>query len=151
MKKTTLFALATLLMLAGFGCKKPAPVLPKTPAQIEDEKFLTLPNYFLIDSQVAGQSVKLREVKFDKPGFVVVRELKDNEPGTTLGFSAIVPQGSVQNVKVAVTLKLDPTKSYIAELHDDTDGDTKFNIKKDLPLYNPENGEAIRKTFTVGQ
>ena len=152
MKHTkVLFATALLLTTMGAGCtwfsKEPPKV--KTYEEMEADKFLSYGSYFMVDPQSEGQTVKIREVKLASPGFVIVREVKaDGTIGGILGFSNTVPQGYTQNVKIALTNKLDREKQYLITLHEDTDGDTVFNDKKDVALKGPD-GAIIEKKVGV--
>ncbi len=145
-----LIIFALIVSFVGIGCKKEQRA--KTPEEIEAENMATLPNYFTIDAQLAGQKVIVKETKFEKPGFMVIHEVKDDGgTGTILGYSNIVPQGYGQKTKIALTTKLNPAKEYIGMMHDDTDGDTRFNEKKDLAINNPLTGAILEKRFKVTQ
>lgn len=148
MKKLFLFTF--LLLSLGIGCAQKEPPKPKTAEEIDAEQFVNLPNYLMVDAQTAGQTVKIREVKFETPGFLAVHEIKDDGAvGTILGFSKIIPQGYNQNVKIALTKKLTAEKKYSVMMHTDFDGDTRFNEKKDIPLHNPLTNELIMKALQV--
>ncbi len=147
MKRIFFVAIATILL--GIGCstyKQP----PKTAEQLEAELFLIEPNDLIVHTQPVGSTVIISETKFAKPGFLSIHEVNDDlTVGTVLGYSRIIPAGIQQNQKIALTVELVPEKKYIAELFDDTDGDTLFILKKDKPLYRPGSDKVIQKTFTV--
>lgn len=146
-----LIAVALLIATTGAGCTWFGNEEPKakTYEEMEEEKFLSYGTYFMIDPQLEGQTVKIREVKFATPGFAVVREVKaDGSIGGILGFSDSVPQGHNFNVKIALTVKLDKEKQYLVTLYEDTDGDTEFNDKKDVAAKGPD-GAIIEKKVGV--
>lgn len=145
MKK--LLILPTLLLVFGFGCADKEPP-PKTPEQLEQEVFNMQPNGLIVHTQETGQTVSIAETKFVKPGFVAVIE-QNNGDETVLGYSSIIPAGQKQNQKIALTVLLEPAKTYIARLYDDTNGDTEFKLNTDEPIYELGSDKIIEKIFQV--
>lgn len=152
--KKLLYVLFGTLMLTGAGCSwfGGEAVKPKTFDELEREKMVSYNDYFLVAVQTPSQTVKIEETKFSKPGFMLIFEVKaDGSRGTMLGYSNIVPQGITQNVKIALTTKLDATKQYLAAMYDDSDGDTKFAANKDLQLKTSESALLEKKFAVVGE
>ncbi len=145
--KKLLIAAATIA-LVGFGCSKE---VPKTPAQLEAERFTIQPNDLILKDQAPGQTVIVAETKFAKPGFLVVVEppQEEGDEETIVGYSSIVPGAERQNQKIALTVLLETGETYNVRMYDDTDGDTEFKLATDHPIYLAETADLLEKSFTV--
>lgn len=146
--KKLLITAATIALL-GFGCSKEPP--PKTPEQLETERFIRQPNDLMLDNQPSGQTVTVTETKFAKPGFLVVVEplQEEGDEETIVGYSAIIPAGQKLNQKIALTVLLEEGETYLVRMYDDTNGDTDFKITDDYPHYLNGTPEVLEKSFSV--
>ncbi len=147
MKKVLIMAAAITLM--GFGCSKEPE--PKTPEQLETERFIEYPNDLMIKNQTPGQTVAVAETKFAKPGFLAVIEpaLDEDDEETIVGYSPIVQSGQKQNRKIALSVLMEEGETYIVRMYDDTDGDTEFKLANDKPIYLAGSTDIVEKSFTV--
>lgn len=148
MNYTKFFLLFVFITLFGFGCS--GNPLPKTQAQIEAEKMQTMPNYLMIENQSQGQTVKVLESKFEKPGFLAVHEQNEDATiGTMIGYSNTIPNGYKQHIKIATTLLLEIGEWYVIRMYDDTNGDTFFDPDDDNIIYESGSETPVQKTFQV--
>lgn len=160
MKQKLLYGLAAAILIAGgayfllnSGNKAEAPVsgtsnnssdVPPITEVVTDEGFIptdtnykTAPptkNTLVFSTQTAGSQVIVDNVYLEKPGFIVIHEVKNDNPGTIVGSSGWLPSGPGQDISFKSTLKSGVT--YFGLLYEDN-GDKKFNSATDkkLPLF----------------
>lgn len=92
-------------------------------------------NRLIMSPQRPGNSVIIDEVGLQNPGYVVIHEDNNGEPGKVLGRSGLLSAGDKQDLVIRVGLA--PNKSYVAVLHDD-DGNKTFDVLKDLPIMSAQ-------------
>ncbi|MFH0873701.1 MAG: hypothetical protein V1846_02560 [Candidatus Komeilibacteria bacterium] len=102
------------------------------------------------NDSVSGVSGKDDRVSVNKaystlPGYLVVHQLDNNQPGKIIGLSKLYPLGSISQVTIATADKLQTGTSYAVVLHHDN-SDLKFIASQDLPAKNKK-GQIIMATF----
>lgn len=107
---------------------------------------LTGGNAILVNDQAAGAAVSIAMVTLASDGWVAIHEDRGGKPGAILGaqrFNAGTKQsGTVELLRPTVAGGV-----FYAMLHAD-DGDKMFDVKKDMPLTDPQ-GSAIMMRFTA--
>jgi hypothetical protein len=102
-----------------------------------------------------GAEVTIESVLIDKPGFVVLHEIKDGAPVVPASIgNAYVEAGESADVTITADMELTDGADYIAMLHYDTDGDGSYSFGEgmtdvDGPATNAE-GNPYVVTFTAG-
>ncbi len=176
MKQKLLYGLVAAIIIAGGGYlllnksnKATAPEvisnqnsddLPETvptdsPASINANSPVAIPskNTLAISTQTAGSEITIDNVFLEKPGFVVIHEIKNDSPSTVIGSSGLLQAGPGQDITFKANLKAGTT--YFALLYADN-GDKKFTLGTDklLPLYSQTSNTYSNKTvvqFTVAK
>ncbi len=95
------------------------------------------------DQDPDAVAVLLDQVSLIKPGFVVIQENRNNQPGAVLSVSTLFQPGFYQNKTVIMSIK--PGARYFATLYGD-DGNGKFDIQNDAVLTDPA-GTVVRVQF----
>lgn len=100
-------------------------------------------DYVKATDQTAGIEVKLDYVLIHKPGFVVIHEDKDGQPGGFVAAGSLLNVGEMR--EAFVKTKTQAGKTYWAVLHSDN-GDRNFDAKNDLPIRD-SNGATVMAKF----
>lgn len=136
-----------ILIIAGYYLFKSneavAPVTTNTENSTTTENANPI-NRVVISDQFPGNIVYLSSVQLDRPGFVAIQKDNNGAAGDVIGYQYF--DKGINPGKVTLT---SPTKEggmYYAVLYSDTDGDKKFDIKKDS-LIKDASGNAIMKPF----
>ena len=103
-------------------------------------------NRIMIADQAPGDKVYISSVQFASPGFVIIQKDNKGVPGDVIG-SKYFEKGIFPG-QVTLTSSTNDGSLYYAVLYSDTDGDKKFDIKKDLPIKDSK-GATILKPFRV--
>lgn len=135
--------LVALIFVIGWivATSQPAPVAqiskPIIPESVSD---------LSINLQIAGSLViTLTDVSLDQPGFVVINQNNQGQPGAILGYSDYLMADQAQ-VTISLDQPLVAQEVYFAVIHQDN-GDQLFD-PLDLPATDSES-RVILKTFTV--
>ncbi|MAZ40980.1 hypothetical protein CL654_02590 [bacterium] len=91
-------------------------------------------NSVTVESQVAGESVLVKELTLSDRLWVVVYEERDGDKGNILGARRL-QEGSHNDQIVTLLRGTEAGNRYYVLLHND-DGDDIFDFTKDLPLEN---------------
>lgn len=91
-----------------------------------------------------GNTVYVETVSLVKPGLVVVMKDNAGSPGAVLGSTYL--DAGTRPARVNLSENTVNGASYWVALYDDTDGDKKFDVTKDLPLKDAT-GNIILKQF----
>ncbi len=94
--------------------------------------------------QPAGKTAAIKSVTFASPGWVVIREDHNGEPGNILGAQWLT-SGTFDDQFVELLRGMVSGGKYYAVLYND-DGDKLFDYKKDSPLRD-DHGSIIMETF----
>ena len=95
------------------------------------------------DQSIKNNSVNVNSASVDKPGYLVVHLADPN--GKIIGALA-VPAGEHKNLAVPLTAQVVPGTQLIVMLHDESDGDTKFDANDKPALVN---GAPVTGSLTV--
>jgi len=104
-------------------------------------------NRIVVSDQFPGNIVYVTSAQLANPGWIVVHEDNNGNPGAVIG-SAYFEKGTSSG-RVTLTKSTVEGKLYYAMLHSD-DGDKNFNPSKDLPVKDI-NGNVISKPFRATQ
>lgn len=99
---------------------------------------------FVVENQLAGESVLVKNVKMPQDGWVVVHEVLDGFVANALGATRI-DAGEYDVVTVDLLRPSVPESDYVVTLYAD-DGNRQFEINADSPMID-SNGDAIFKEF----
>ncbi len=101
-------------------------------------------NTLAISTQESGSQITIDNYYLEKPGYIVIHEIKNDSPGTVVGTSGLLKAGAGQDLTFQATLK--PNTTYFALLYEDN-GDKKFNLASDklLPLFSSTSGSYSDK------
>ncbi len=104
-------------------------------------------NTVLVEDQATGNTVAVKALSLVKDGWVAIHRDSDGKPAGIMGaqrFNA----GKNQTGTVDLLSSTEEGKVYYAMLHDDDDGDHKFDRTKDLPVKDAE-GNPIMVRFVA--
>ncbi|MFA6072169.1 MAG: hypothetical protein WC810_26690 [Janthinobacterium sp.] len=106
-------------------------------------------NAINVDDHQAGS--KIASVSFailEKPGFVVIHKEVNNQPGTVIGNSVMLPQGKSNNITIILTESLTTNSNYYAMLHVDQGDGVYTKVDEDLPAKDAL-GNVVMMKFTA--
>lgn len=101
------------------------------PDEPDAETVPKLKNRVVVSDQQAGSSVIIDEVGLQDPGYVVIHENANGQPGKIVAQSGLISAGNKQDLIIRYSVT--PGTTYFAMLHSDN-GDGKFNSTTDLPI-----------------
>jgi len=90
-------------------------------------------------------AVLIREVSLIEPGFIVIHEDLNGQPGKILAVSDLLQPDRYQNISIVMDFEAGET--YFAMLHQDN-GNGQFNQETDLPAKNM-NGQTVMTNFKI--
>jgi len=96
--------------------------------------------------QVASKTVSIKSVILAHPGWIVIREDRDGQPGNILGAQWL-PEGTFDDQFVELLRGMKSQNTYYAVLYND-DGNKLFDYKIDSPLTD-NTGNVIMQKFTT--
>jgi len=105
-------------------------------------------NAVVVNEQKPGNTVTGSVVYLSAPGFLVIHETFAGNAGAIIGASAPLPSGENKNVKVNLARASKDGEKLIAMLHNDVDGNGKFDAAIDTPVQSTLGG-AISGSFDV--
>jgi hypothetical protein len=100
-----------------------------------------------MDGQIPGDTVIVKRVVMDAPGWVAVADDTAGKPGRILG-AYYLPAGTYERQMVPLLRALADGASYFAVIWND-DGDKTFDLRKDSPRAEAESGQIV-SAFSVG-
>jgi len=157
MRNSVLGAIAVVIIAVAaflfFKAPTKAPTQPASPNTAATNASPTTPaegksGMVGVDDQLAGATVSVKLVSFQKPGFATIHEENKGQPGPVIGVSVLLPVGASTNVVVPVSPSTVSGKVYFAMLHsDDSDGTYQFP-GPDGPLQAAD-GTVVMMKFTA--
>ena len=132
-------------VMAWGGKSSQAPTTSDTSATNSNSATTGSANSIIMADQYPGNVVYVSSVQLSQPGWVVIHEDNNGQPGAIIG-EAYAGAG-ISPVKVILTSPTIDGHSYYAMLHSDN-GDKKFDVSVDLPLKD-QNGNIIMKLFNA--
>lgn len=99
-----------------------------------------------VSKHTPARTAVVDSVILSKPGFAVVHEDNNGQPGAVLGSSDLLTAGRHDNVIVPLSRKTNDGEILLVVVHDDN-GDGKFDASSDQPTSN--NGQVVMKNFSV--
>ena len=91
-------------------------------------------NSVMLAENEGGNIAKISYVSLDTPGFVVIYRVKSNGDSTFLGSTDLLQAGTHTDLSVQSQSPLIEEETLVAVLHEDTDGDGRFDEDGDLYL-----------------
>lgn len=88
----------------------------------------------IVSEQRPGNTIKVAQVYLATPGYVVIHADTNGKEGAVLGSSALLPVGENNNVMVTLNRATIDGEKLWSMLHEETEGNTTFNIAVDTPL-----------------
>lgn len=105
-------------------------------------------NSIAVSEQDPGTEITIDNFYLEKPGFIVIKELKNGTPGTIVGASGLLKAGAGQDLTFKADLK---NGTYIATMYLDN-GDKKFNVTTDnISMVLVDGKEQSGTKFNVTQ
>lgn len=105
-------------------------------------------NRVVVPDQFPGNVVFISSAQLSAPGFVVIHKDNAGTPGDVIGYQYF--DKGINPGKITLTMSTVEGGVYYAMIHSDTDGDKKFDIKKDMPLKDTA-GNIIMKLFRTSK
>lgn len=90
-------------------------------------------NMIVVNEQRPSTNITAAIVYLASPGFIVIHEDVNGQPGAIIGSSALLGSGESRNVAVELTRSTKDGEKLHAMLHADTDGSGAFT-SADLPV-----------------
>lgn len=84
-------------------------------------------NMVVVTEQRPGNTVMASQIHLAAPGYVVIHEDVDGNPGAILGASMMLQAGASSNVKVSLSRPVRDGEKLHAMLHSDTDANGSFS------------------------
>jgi len=91
-------------------------------------------NMVVVSEQKPGVSIHGSLIVLAAPGYLVIHEDKDGEPGAILGASALLQAGESSNVPVTLSHAARDGETLHAMLHFEKGGNTTFAAAEDTPV-----------------
>ena len=91
-------------------------------------------NAVVVSEQRPGNTVTGSAIYLAAPGFLVIHEDTDGQPGTILGASALLQAGENTNVPVTLSRASEEGETLYAMLHTDADANGSFDATIDIPV-----------------
>ncbi len=105
-------------------------------------------NMVVVTEQKPGNTVTVSQVHLAAPGFVVIHEDTNDVPGAILGSSAALSAGDSAQIKITLSRTVKDSEKLHAMLHNDIDGNGKFDASIDMPVQSALGG-PIEGWFTI--
>ena len=105
-------------------------------------------NAIIILDQKPGTEITASLVQLAGPGYLVIHEASNGQPGATLGSSALLGVGENTNVSITLSRPMRDGEIFIAMLHAEADGNGAFDIATDPPIASRLGG-PINAGFVV--
>ena len=148
-KKIVIVGIVILVVVGGArywgtdaSVKQNEPTLPDDASSL---KMVVGRNAININEQRARTLATVSFVILEKKGYVIVREMKNGNPGDIIGISALIPAGQSSHVAVALSKALEDGSTYAAMLYED-DGNEVFDSASDVPVTS-DDGSGIMMEF----
>ena len=147
-------AMAFVVVVGGYFILKgvyqaPPPVeeLTPTPKLVEPMPPAAKTAIAVEDQQVIEDAVKIQEVSFENPGYVVIHLSEDGKPGKVLGNSGLFKSGTYNEISVMVSNLQEGENKLFAMVHFD-DGDSIYKFPgDDIPAKVDD--KIVVKSLTV--
>jgi hypothetical protein len=101
------------------------------------------PAITVADQSIKNNSINVDSASVDKLGYLVIHLADPN--GKVIGVVA-VPAGEHKNVAVPLTVEVTPGTQLVVMLHEESDGDTKFDANDKPALVD---GAPVTGSLTV--
>jgi hypothetical protein len=103
----------------------------------------------VMTDQKPGKEVVVSAVVLGNPGFVVIHEDTNGQPGPVIGYSSLLSTGETKVIKISLNREVKDGERLYAMLHLDN-GDGKFDASTDAPATDV-NGDIIFQNFAVSK
>lgn len=108
-------------------------------------------NAIYVAGQIPGSSVLVAMVRLEKPGFVVIHEDLNGQPGKILGQSNLIEVGEKENLPVIeLSRATQDGETIYAMLHFDN-GDGNFDATKDKPIIDSVSNAPMMMVIAVSK
>lgn len=110
---------------------------PKEEASTDTSNVSGIPaeeNMVVVSEQKPGASIRGSLIVLAAPGYLVIHEDNNGEPGAILGASALLPAGENSNVTVTLSRATRDGETLHAMLHFEKGGNTAFSAAEDTPV-----------------
>ena len=130
------------------GNLNPGSAVHNLPVNTSTAGFARLgPNAIYIAEQRPGRELVINVVNIAAPGYVVIHESNDENPGAVIGNSSLIESAESRNIKVALRRAAKDGEELIAMLHTEK-GVAGFDPATDLPVLDA-GGNPTHAIFQV--
>ena len=130
-----------------FACGEPD---PEDNDQDDDDETVTLS--ISVSDQTLDEDeadvVTIDEAEIDEPGFAVIHEDDDGEPGDVIGASDLIEEGTTSDFDAALDRDAEDDETLHAMLHYDEAGTEEYD-GDDQPPVTDEDGDHVTDSFVV--
>lgn len=141
----TVIVIIVLIILGYYLFRGDRASAPETETPDTEQVSSSDVNRVVVSDQYPGDVVYITSAQFENPGFVVIRENNNGNPGAIIG-QAYFGEG-INPGRITLVKETEEGKLYYAVLYSDN-GDEQFNVATDLPLKDVQ-GNTILRTFRV--
>ncbi len=103
---------------------------------------------FLIPTQQPGMVVLVEFAALNYPGFIVIQESLNGQPGGILGVSIFLKEGLTEQVQIMLQRPMGLDETFFATAYLDN-GDERFNPETDTPLYDSSGTLPLQQMFST--
>lgn len=100
-------------------------------------------NMLVVSEQRPGGTVTGSIIYLASPGYLVIHEDNNGEPGAILGASALVQAGESTEVKVTLSRASKDGETLYAMLHREMGANTTFTAAEDMPVQSSLGGPLM--------
>lgn len=100
-----------------------------------------------LGEQQPGATVRIRTVRFEKPGFVVIRDELYGNPNVAIAISGLIDAGEAQEFELALSRDFAGEQTLFVELYSDN-GDRRFRQTDDA-IVRDTSGNPVRRSFRM--
>lgn len=111
------------------------------------QNIIAAPSVQALD-QAPGKQITVSSVNLERSGWVTIHKEENNNPGTVIGVSTLMPSGKTDNVVVPLTITTRNNERVYVMLHDDN-GNGRFEYPgPDIPLKDSV-GSIVMTRITI--
>jgi len=107
-------------------------------------------NMVVVMEQRPGTSVMGAIVYLAAPGYLVIHEDNNGEPGAVIGSSALLPSGESVNVRATLSRVSKDGETLHAMLYSESGNNTTFSATEDIPVQSSFGG-PIHGVFEISK
>ena|SRR3989338_2777387 len=101
-----------------------------------------------VSDQASSNSVSIDFAVLEKPGYVVIYETRDEQPGLLLGQSALLTTGESKNITVQLSRVANDGEVLNATIYLDN-GDAQFSLATDMPAKDSVVAGPVAMMFVI--